>query len=245
VTGYQESFLQDFDLPEDALAGASITYGSEILYSGPIRRLFDQRLYPRARSIAKQETPSIFVPASKLEARTVGEPWDNVTLRDEEDDVIRGLNLIAPEVARVTLIGETERTRESRRVPVARTRSLSEPVPLGTLGEGIVRLFNITLALANAKDGLLLIDEVDSGLHYSVHRDLWRLIFEVATRLNTQVFATTHSWDCIEGFQNAAQEENYTSGMLIRLERRQGHIVPVLFDYDRLTRATRQDIEVR
>jgi predicted ATP-dependent endonuclease of OLD family len=109
----------------------------------------------------------------------------------------------------------------------------------------MTRLFGLVLALVNARDGILLVDEVDSGLHYTVYPALWRLIFQVAADLNVQVFATTHSWDCIEGFQQAAQQVDDEAGMLIRLERRQGHIVPILFDTSRLSIATRQEIEVR
>ena len=50
------------------------------------------------------------------------------------------------------------------------------------------RTFGIALALVNARNGLLLIDEFENGLHYLVQPDLWRLIFQVARRLNVQVF---------------------------------------------------------
>ena len=45
------------------------------------------------------------------------------------------------------------------------------------MGEGMSRMFGIALALVNAKDGMLLIDEVDTGLHYSVLPDLWETHF--------------------------------------------------------------------
>lgn len=113
------------------------------------------------------------------------------------------------------------------------------------MGEGMNRMFGIALALVNAKDGMLLIDEVDTGLHYSVLPDLWRLIFEVAHRLNVQVFATSHSWDCIQAFQQAADANTEEEGMLIRLEHRDGDVVPVMFDERKLNIAAREQIEVR
>lgn len=113
------------------------------------------------------------------------------------------------------------------------------------MGEGMSRIFGIALALVNAKDGMLLIDEVDTGLHYSVLPDLWKLIFEVAHRLNVQVFATTHSKDCLEAFQQAAEDTTEEEGMLIRLEHRDGDVVPVMFDERKLNIAAREQIEVR
>jgi len=152
------------------------------------------------------------------------------------------MHIIELDVEKINLIGQE---RKSARIPIVKVRNVPEPIPLRSLGEGMTRLFGIVLALVNARDGLLLVDEVDSGLHYTVHPALWRLVFQIAAQLNVQVFATTHSWDCIEGFQQAAQEMEGAGGMLIRLERRQGHIVPILFDTSRLSIATRQEIEVR
>jgi AAA15 family ATPase/GTPase len=100
------------------------------------------------------------------------------------------------------------------------------------------------LALVYAKDGVLLIDEIENGLHYSVLPDVWKLIFAVANRLNVQVFATTHNWDCIEAFQQASEADPNEEAMLIRLNGT-GDTPPTLFDERKLKIATRSDIEVR
>ena len=89
----------------------------------------------------------------------------------------------------------------------------------------MLRALGISLALVNVKDGILLIDEFENGLYYSVQPELWQFIFRVARRLNVQVFATTHSWDCIEAFQKAASTDKQAEGFLIRLESKLGDIV--------------------
>lgn len=66
-------------------------------------------------------------------------------------------------------------------------RGENRPVPLTSLGDGMNRVLGIMLALIAAKGGLLLIDEVENGLHYSVQADLWRLILEMAEQLDVQV----------------------------------------------------------
>src|SRR5438045_2113512 len=86
--------------------------------------------------------------------------------------------------------------------------------PLYSLGNGMLRTLGISLALVSVKDGILLIDEFENGLYYSVQPDLWQLIFQVARCLNVQVFATTHSWDCIEAFQKAASIDKQAEGIL-------------------------------
>ena len=58
-----------------------------------------------------------------------------------------------------------------------------------------------------ARSGYLLIDEIDTGLHYSVLEDLWRLVIKTAVRLDAQVFATTHSRDCLHALANLLRAE--------------------------------------
>ena len=230
--------------PEDTLPGLDIKLGEENLLSVPLNRFFTGIPYSLLRgSLQIDEVPCRFISSDGLSHRKIAALWDDIALQPEESDVLKGLDILSPDIERLNLLGHGERRNE--RIPMVRIKEAPMPIPLRSLGEGMNRLFGILLALANAKHGLLLIDEVDSGLHYSVHKNLWRLIFQVAQRLDVQVFATTHSWDCIAGFQQSAQELAQETGMLIRLENRQGHIVPVVFDEDRLAIATRQDIEVR
>lgn len=106
------------------------------------------------------------------------------------------------------------------------------------------RMLGIALALVNAENGILLIDEIENGLHYSVQTDIWRLIFQIAQRLNVQVFATSHSWDCITSFQQAAQEDKQ-EGVLVRLENKKGEVVATVFNENKLAIATREQIEIR
>jgi AAA15 family ATPase/GTPase len=113
------------------------------------------------------------------------------------------------------------------------------------MGDGMNRMLNLILALVNAQNGMLLVDEVENGIHYSIQPDLWRLVFHTAQRLNVQVFATTHSLDCVHAFQQAAAENVDEEGVLIRLQHRKGEVEAVLFDEDKLGLATREQIEVR
>lgn len=213
--------------------------GSQTKYSARPERL--SRTFSQNSLAESYETPCIFISANGLNLQIITEFWDNIVLTDLEVSVLECLKIITPNIERVNIISGSHRER----IPIVRIKSLDEPLPLRSLGEGMNRLFGIALALVNAKDGILLIDEVESGLHYSVQPDVWRLIFETARRLNVQVFATTHSWDCIEAFQSAVQDSSEEEGLLIRLENKNNQIISTLFDKRRLGIATRENIEVR
>ena len=119
------------------------------------------------------------------------------------------------------------------------------PVPLRSLGDGALRLFGVALTLANSRDGFLLIDEAENGIHYSVHPDYWRMVLRSAQENNVQVLATTHSSDCIRGFAQAALEFRETEGVLVRLSRQYGNLRAVEYPEEELAIAAEQGIEVR
>ena len=71
--------------------------------------------------------------------------------------------------------------------------NMAEKLPLRMTGDGMRRYLNIVAASANPMNNIILIDEIDNGLHYSAYKKLWEAIFALATDTNKQVFVTTHS----------------------------------------------------
>jgi len=160
---------------------------------------FDTPL-PRNGAMARP-IKHVFIPVSGLSNQQLAKLWDHITLTDLEKEVIAALRLIAPDVQHLNFVNREQHSLE--RLPKVRVAGLPEPIALRSMGEGIVRLLGITLGLVNAQNGLLLIDEFDSTLHHLVQVEAWRVIFDLAQRLNVKVLATTHSWDCIETYQVA------------------------------------------
>ena len=91
---------------------------------------------------------------------------------------------------------------------------------------------------------MLLIDEFENGLHYTVQLDAWRMVFQLATRLDVQVFATSHSLDTIEAFQKASIESP-EEGMYLRLSRWQDGVINLAWGADELASAIDGKIEMR
>ncbi len=173
--------------------------------------------------------------------------WDKVALTEEESRAVDALNLInSAKAERVAMIGDDVGAyRGTGRRPVVKLRDEPRPVPLKSLGDGAVRLFGVALALANSKDGFLLIDEAENGIHHSIQRDFWTMILKAAQQNNVQVLATTHSWDCVAGFAMAATEIEEVDGALVRLDRYDDRIRAVGYTEDDLRVAAKHGIEVR
>ncbi|MBC7362505.1 MAG: AAA family ATPase [Candidatus Aminicenantes bacterium] len=121
----------------------------------------------------------------------------------------------------------------------------SQPIPLPLMGEGMVKLTNIILHIANASNGVVLIDEIDNGLHHSVLKSVWKAIAEAAHAFNTQIFASTHSMDCIIAAHEAFSESKAYDFRLHRLEWREGKIITISYDKKILDAAINSELEVR
>ncbi len=76
-------------------------------------------------------------------------------------------------------------------------------LPLNILGDGIRRLLALLATIADMKNGVVLVDEIDNGLHYSSLAVLWKAVFAACKEYNVQLIATTHSYECIEAFSTA------------------------------------------
>lgn len=185
-----------------------------------------------------------FIRASGLPPQEVNTLWDEVALTAKEDVVMSFMRLLVPDIERMTLVGKVN---HYERIPIVKRAASMDPEPLGSLGEGLNRMWGLAVATVKAQDGLLLIDEVESGLHYSAQPAMWRLVFEMAARLNVQVFATTHSLDCIRAFQQAASAHQ-AEGLLISLRRKRDapeEVVAVLADEEDLAYVVQSGVEVR
>lgn len=186
--------------------------------------------------------PCIFSGAGGLDPHDVEYYWDKIALTHFEEYVSDAVRLVAPEIVKVGLKGIDENSM--LRVPFASIQDTDFPVPLKSLGDGLNRLFSISLGLVNAREGLFLIDEVENGIHHSVMPDTWKLIFTLASKLNVQVFATTHSYECIAAFQEAAKESE-EEGILIGLARKKGRLFVGEYSETELGIAVEGNIEVR
>jgi AAA15 family ATPase/GTPase len=183
-----------------------------------------------------------FIRTRNVDRDINGNLFDKIALTDKEQYLIEALKIIEPQTERIAFIGETLRERSA----VIKLSNSQKILPLQSMGDGINRILTIILALINADNGFLLIDEFENGLHHSVQEKLWDIIFKLSQKLNVQVFVTTHSEDCIRGFESILNSPtNEMDGKLIRLDNKNGKIEQVEFDARELKIANEQDIDIR
>jgi predicted ATP-dependent endonuclease of OLD family len=201
-------------------------------YSLPRQRIFKE---PTNAYVLPQ-----FVPASSLSGQTMNELFDQIVLTPNEELVIKALQNIEPMIERIASI--SFRPGNSF---VLKLAGSDQRVPIGSMGDGILRILGLTLAIVNAKGGVLLVDEIDTGLHFTAMYDMWKLIYETAKQLNIQVFATTHSRDCWESLAEIAETEDSSENDIVIHRIEKGRANSIVIGEDEMAIAAERGIEVR
>ena len=185
-------------------------------------------------------TGALSISAMGLGAFDARKLWDRIAIAGMEHLVEDALRAVVPDLDRVLLVGES-----ASRTVLCALRGTARPVPIKSMGDGPNRVFGLAVALVESRGGALLIDEVENGLHHTVQHEVWNAIFTLAERLNVQVFATTHSWDAVVAFQDAANRSP-AKGMLYRLEREDDDTIYVeKYTEQDVARAAEYQVEVR
>ncbi|MFO0681130.1 MAG: AAA family ATPase [Sandaracinus sp.] len=194
------------------------------------------------RAGLEQAEPVGFISTDRFGARELAELWSRIVLTPNEERVLDALRLIEPRVDRIAVSIVDGANAAAARVLLRGDRA---PVPLGTLGEGVGRMFALASHLVLTRGGFLLIDEIETGLHWSVMPQVWRLLVEVARALDVQVFATTHSRDCLDAIAELSRSHPDLASR-VRVHRLEaGRETAATFDASRVASNVELEIETR
>jgi ABC-type transport system involved in cytochrome c biogenesis ATPase subunit len=122
---------------------------------------------------------------------------------------------------------------------------LSELVPLSQVGQGVYRVTAILADIIGEQPDVLLIDEIENGLHHSVMAQVWTGLAEIAEQLNVQIFATTHSGECLQAAHKAFLKRKTYDLAVIQLFRNESGVQGRVLDQEHIKAAIAEDIELR
>ena len=235
------SIVKDPEGDPDALPGFQIQSGGRKSLL-PLDRLVRASMQPNP--LGTMDRNLVYLSSSGMSMQEIGQTWDSIALTNDEDEVVKALQIVAPDLEKIVLVQSPQRA--DRRMLMAKLSGFGHPVPFKSLGEGTVHLLGLVLAIIQARDGIVLLDEIENGVHYSVQKPMWTLIMDQSLKLNVQVFATTHSWDCVRGFHAAAAAASPAmTARLFRLEQNGDRIRGIAFTSEEVGIATVENIEIR
>ena len=130
--------------------------------------------------------------------------------------------------------------------PKCRLKASGKFQHLNELGDGLYKyIVHLTLFLS-LKNGIVFIDEIENGIHYTKLDDMWRIILELSKDNNVQVFATTHSKECIESFARVSKELEDENISFVELGKDdKSNINAMIYPYEWFLDEIEQENEVR
>lgn len=172
-----------------------------------------------------------FIPAGfKPLPAAMADDFEKLRYRGQDDVILSVVRIIDPSIDRVEVF-----SFGSKKIHLQRKE---QPfIPITMFGDAINKVVNITLKIANSQNGILLIDEIENGIHYTHQHAFWSLLFKVARKFNVQIFSTSHSLEMIRAFNTVAINEGLADDtQYIEMFRsaRNGEIVGNMISHDTL-----------
>ena len=167
--------------------------------------------------------------------------YDSARLDDKDSEVLKAFQVLDSSIESVESFSIGEPTLYLRRKGEKR-------LPLSLFGDAINRVAEIILKLVNNKYKILLVDEIENGIHHTSQREFWRVLFRLAVELDTQIFATTHSLEMLQAFADVGLEQNQEcSSAYFELARKlkTNHIIGSRLDLETLNYALEHQEGVR
>jgi AAA15 family ATPase/GTPase len=163
-------------------------------------------LYP-GNWVTKIKTNYIpFVPSSLTYGKDIIAYYSELVQKsvNEKKQFIKSWSAIVDDIENIEPATEGVKSRPSILVF---QKGNDMPMPLSMFGEGTSKLFRILVEIIQCRNGKLMIDDIDTGIHYSRFQSYLKVIVEAAKRNKVQVFATTHSLECLKYFKEILEQE--------------------------------------
>lgn len=175
-----------------------------------------------------------------MRSRTINARWlSSMDLDNQLDLVIDMLREIEPRIKGLSVISVSSVNE------IYVDLGLKRKIPLKLAGDGMAHLLSFVLAIANTPKGIILVDEIENGLHYSIQPKVWKFLMQLVKKFDCQVISTTHSYGMLRAAHEAFKDNEIADFRYIRLERNNGVITGVNFSSKQLDTALELNMEVR
>lgn len=171
------------------------------------------------------------------EAEGEAQRFSQLIMQRRKSEVIDAVRVMEPRLTDLQVLDLPPPT-------IAADIGLRSLIPMAYLGQGFGRMLKIVQAILTTEGGVVFIDEIEDGLHYSVLPSVWKAIIAAAHKHDVQIFATTHSLEAIEAATQTSAERG-AGATLIRLERDGPDIRAVSADERELQAAVGLGFEMR
>jgi hypothetical protein len=120
---------------------------------------------------------------------------------------------------------------------------LNRMLPMAVLGDGFCRVLLMSTGLLQTNSRFLIVDEIDSGLHYSVMQSVWRGLSTISS--HKQIFCATHNEEMLHATLDAFAKDQQAL-RIFRVDRQEdGSIVATKYTYETFRLSSVAGLEIR
>lgn len=183
---------------------------------------------------------SLISPATRNSVQDDANRFTAIVKQNRLKELLDTLSIVRPSVTNIQLLQEGANS-----ILYAQMED-GVLLPFPMLGDGVQTVLSIALAIINLPGGVLLLDEFDSAIHYSILSDVWEKIAILADKYNCQIFAVTHSRECVQAALDGATRVSRQKDLqYIRLERNDSGNAAICYESSDLTDALKAEWEIR
>lgn len=169
----------------------------------------------------------------------IAEWFGKIELEGKKNQVIEALKTIDSSITDISVIAMQGQVQLYAKMD-------NRLLPLKLAGDGVNKLLFIILSIISNPNSVILIDEIETGFHYSMYPKLWEIVSGVARMNNCQIIATTHSYECIEGAIDGIQSAGMSDDFCYyRIERKETESKVFRYSSDLIRSALDFSLEVR
>ena len=187
----------------------------------------------------EEKLKAMYIPASYMSV-PVNESFAQIVKEKKENEIITILKVLDPRIIDMQLVNK------ELLVDIGLPHRLS----INVMGDGMRKLISIVLSVYSCKNGILMIDEIDNGFHYTAMPLLWKALLTAAKANNTQVFVTSHNIDSLRGLSKVLEEDdNDHLRSLVAAHKlvndATGNLQSFRYDYKTFDYSIKQELEIR
>ncbi len=232
-TSTNYGFVFDYRLTTN---GEKKAYKSSLIVTPEGRKKREAQVYPA--SGYKEQIVAQYV-SPNYDLRESVKILDEILKNKEEHHIVEILQQVEPRIQDI-MLGE-----KAVMVDVG----LSQRVPINIMGDGIRKILAVIVTLFKSKDGIVLIDEIDNGIHYKSIPILWSAVLSMAKKNNVQVFASTHNADSLIGLErilSGGQQDMQDKTITYTIRRWENEELKAFrYDFEKFNYVINQEIEIR
>lgn len=212
-------------------------YSSEVMYDLGKSNQVEQKVRVDERYI--EQLKCVYL-SPRYDSNASVEGLQNIILNKDEEFLAEALRILEP-VAQKPVFMDNVMYVDA---------GLPQRIPINLMGDGIRKIVSFLTSIYACRGGVVLIDELSNGFHYSVMKNMWKIVIRAAVRNDVQIFATTHDEDSIKGFHQAATELKKDVGNEVasgfKLQRiADDELKSYRFSIEQLGYAIEQEMEIR